>query len=144
MTWEIEGVFYFITSSTSYGKFRCLWHKACEKRSQEQNRQVALKRLRLKLAIEHRCSERAEELPSPFWKNRFPAGKLKINSAHEDFPTVLAEALDVLSAHGMELRETAEHLGCSSSQLTHLFKQEPKAVSWVNRQRQELGFHRLK
>lgn len=118
--------------------------ESCEKRSQEQNRQTAIRRLRLKLALEFRCPERAPELPTSFWTKRFPAGKLKISVNHEDYPTALAEALDVLFENGMEFRESAEQLGCSSSQLAHLLKQEPKAVHLVNQKRQELGFHLIK
>ncbi|MCA9041893.1 MAG: peptide chain release factor-like protein [Planctomycetaceae bacterium] len=118
--------------------------EATEKRSQEANRQQALKRLRLKLAVEVRQLERLDDLPSPLWKKRFPQGKLNISPNHEDFPIVLAEALDVLQGHEYEMNQAAIHLGCSSSQLARLLKLEPSAFAEVNRIRSKLGYHTLK
>ncbi len=64
-------------------------------------------------------------------------------ASHVDFPALLAEALDTLSAHGMDPKQAAVALGCSVSQLVKLLKKEPHALASVNRHRQEQGLHPL-
>ncbi|QDU81296.1 Peptide chain release factor 1 [Polystyrenella longa] len=118
--------------------------EANEERSQPANQRKALKRLRLKLAVEIRQPERLDQIPSQFWKNRFPTGRLQISAKHEEFPVVLAEALDALQGNDYEVNRAAIQLGCSGSQLTKLLKQEQTAWVEVNRIRSELGYHKLK
>ena len=62
----------------------------------------------------------------------------------DDFPAILAEALNVLAAYGWESKETAGALGCSSSQLVKLLKLEPQAFVELNRRRGDLGLKPLK
>ena len=56
---------------------------------------------------------------------------------------LLAEALDVLHASGDDPRAAAEALGCSSSQLIKLLKEQPRALSQVNGRRRQAGRHPL-
>ena len=56
---------------------------------------------------------------------------------------MLAEALDALAQHEADLKPAAEALGCTASQLIKLLKREPRALTLINRQRQERGLHRL-
>ena len=51
-----------------------------------------------------------------------------MNPEHEDFPALLAEALDVLHVVGDEPRAAAEALGCSPTQLMKLLKEEPRRL----------------
>ncbi|MEZ6047933.1 MAG: peptide chain release factor-like protein [Planctomycetaceae bacterium] len=118
--------------------------EANEARSQEANRLRAIKRLRLKLALEIRQPERAEQLPSAAWQKRFPKGRLEINPEHDDFPGLLAEVLDILDSNQYEIKKSAVQLGCSGSQLTRFLKLDLQAWGQVNRVRQALGFHTLK
>ncbi len=111
--------------------------EANERRSQEQNRQVAIHRLRVKLAIEFRAA--AEPPVSSLWRSRSTGGKLSVNPEHGDFPALLAEALDVTANVDFELAAAAEQLGISSSQLVKFLKVEPAALTWVNRERQARG-----
>jgi hypothetical protein len=62
---------------------------------------------------------------------------------HDDFPALLAEALDALANSGWEPRGAAEQLGCTSSQLVRFVKLEPAAFTELNRRRSELGLHPL-
>lgn len=118
--------------------------EASERRSQAENRRVALQRLRLKLAIEYR-SARVEPIPSPseLWLRRTRGGKVQVAIDHHDFPTLLAEVLDRLQDHDHNLSQTAEALQVSASQLTKLFRKHPPALQKVNQWRQERGLRKL-
>jgi hypothetical protein len=111
--------------------------EANERRSQEQNRQVALHRLRIKLAITHRTNPAS--VPSELWQARTAGGKLSVNGEHDDFPGLLAEALDWIAVAEFDLAGAAESLGVSSSQLVKLLKIEPETLALVNRERQAHG-----
>lgn len=112
---------------------------ATERRSQHDNRRIALKRLRLKLAIEHRPrprkSEPATTSPSALWQSRIKDKRLVLSPDHADFPTLLAEALDTLEACARDHAKAAAFLGISPSQFIKLLKKEPAALAFVNQQR---------
>ena len=112
--------------------------EANERRSQEQNRQVAVQRLRVKLAVEVRTQ--AESSLSVLWQSRTVGGKLAINVEHDDFPALLAEALDSVASVDFDLAAASQHLGVSSSQLVKFLKAEPAALAAVNRERLSQGF----
>jgi hypothetical protein len=110
--------------------------EASERRSQEQNRQVAVRRLRTNLAIHHRTPVSAEDYePTALWQDRCRNRRISVNPRHEDFPAILAEALNLLAACDWEPREAAPRLTCSPSQLVKLIQLEPHAFIEVNRQR---------
>lgn len=113
---------------------------ASDSRSQRQNQQAALFRLRLRFALEQRATTLPE--PSELWRGRCRGGKLRVNEAHEDFPALLSEALDVVW-ETQELKAAAERLTVSSSQLIRFFKQEPKAMVFVNSLRASQGLNPL-
>ncbi|MCO6456334.1 MAG: peptide chain release factor-like protein [Pirellulaceae bacterium] len=118
--------------------------EATERRSQEENRQVAIGRLRLNLALRVRSVRAVDQVPSPLWRTRATAaGRLSISPRHPDFPALLAEALDLLETSGWEPRTAAERLGVTASQLIRLLKLEPQALVLLNSQRQQRGLHRL-
>jgi hypothetical protein len=120
--------------------------EANERRSQGQNRSVAIRRLRLLLATEVRtlASGSPPPSPSPLWHARCVGGKLRINPDHDDFPLLLAEALDVLAAHEWDTRSAAAHLGCSTTQLVRFLGEEPRALLELNKRREEAGLRPLK
>lgn len=117
--------------------------EASERRSQAENRSVALFRLRLNLALEVRTEPSDGGMVSPLWRSRCPAGRIIINPNHDDFPTLLAEALDVLAERQMDVKSAAEVLGSTSSQLTKFLKLEPRAFLQVNAARKERGLRPL-
>ncbi|MDB5353191.1 MAG: prfA 2 [Planctomycetota bacterium] len=117
--------------------------EANERRSQSQNREVALFRLRLLLAIEVRVQREPGAMPGRLWQSRCVAGRILINPKHDDFPAILAEALDFLDRENGDLRAAGEALGCTMSQLTRFLKQEPRAFAAINRRRQSLGLRPL-
>lgn len=113
--------------------------EASERRSQAQNHDAAVFRLRVHLAVQVRAEVPGDFTPSPLWKSRCRDGRVVVNSGHDDFPALLAEALDVVTAHQMEIKPAAEALGCTTSQLIKLLQAEPQAILLVNRERQARG-----
>lgn len=118
--------------------------EANERRSQAENLSVALFRLRLNLALEIRRSRVPEETPGPLWQSRCPGGRINVSASHEDFPALLAEALDVIAACDADAKAAAAALGCTASQLVKLLKKEPRAMILLNRWRRERGLRPLK
>ena len=117
--------------------------EASERRSQAQNRSVALFRLRVNLALEVRHLRGLEHVPSPLWQSRCGGKALKLSGAHDDFPALLAEALDVLAELEFEPKPAAGVLGCTPSQLIRLLKLDPRALTAVNCQRRERELHAI-
>ncbi|HJN12849.1 MAG TPA: peptide chain release factor-like protein [Pirellulaceae bacterium] len=119
--------------------------EASERRSQEQNRVMALFRLRVNLALEVRMEcDLTKQKPSDLWQNRCRSGRIAINTTHVDFPQMLAEALDVLAASEFDVKAAAKWLACSTTQLVKLLHQESRAIQAVNRRRRDAGLYPLR
>jgi hypothetical protein len=115
--------------------------EANERRSQAENREQAIRRLRVKLAIAVR-SQPAQEppaVPSTLWQRRCAAGRIAVSIAHEDYPTILAEALDTIAVAEFDAPAAARWLGVSVSQLMKLLRREPSAWKLVNDARRTRG-----
>src|SRR6188768_845238 len=82
--------------------------EASERRSQDLNRQAALQRLRINLALECREAVDSGQGPSETWTLRVRARQIAVSVEHSDFPALLAEALDRLSACDWDVAATAE------------------------------------
>jgi hypothetical protein len=121
--------------------------EASERRTQGENRRAALDRLRIELALNVRrpMGQGGDNRfrPSALWRSRCHGGRIAVNPEHDDFPAILAEALDVLRALGEDPRCAAEALGCSPSQLIKLLREEPRALAQVNASRRQAGRHPL-
>ena len=115
--------------------------EATERRSQEKNRQLAIFRMRLRLAVQLRCQPTDD--PSTLWETRRQGTRISVNPEHDDFPTLLAEALDQF-VHLGDVREAAQRLSVSTSQLAKLFGKHPPALQFVNAHRREQGLPPLK
>lgn len=113
-----------------------------ERRSQAENRGMALKRLRLKLALEHR--EPASPTASATWRRRTRGSQLVISAGHDDYPALVAEALDRLQGTRWQMAPAADALGISTSQLIGLFRKTPAAWGAVNAFRAAIGLPTLK
>lgn len=113
--------------------------EASERRSQKENLDTAVFRLRVNMALEFRATPQDPRRPSPLWMSRCKNGQLAVNPRHRDFPALLAEALDVAARHDMTVKPTAEFLGCTASQLTRFLKLDPRALKLVNDQRRATG-----
>jgi len=122
--------------------------QASERRSQQQNRSAALKRLRVKLAIHHRTpgglpGRSAAPPPSDLWRSRVKDKRIACNVDHADYPALLAEAMDHLAWCNLAPADAAKRLGVSTSQLIKLISKEPAALEQVNRDREARGMKRL-
>lgn len=116
---------------------------AAERRSQEANRQVAIFRLRILLAIRIRTVCDASVQPSLLWQQRCRQQKISCNESHEDFPTLLAEAMDAIDAKDLDVQRAAASLGCSATQLIRFIAREAEALEWLNLRREQKGLRRL-
>jgi len=115
-----------------------------ERRSQLENQQAALARLRVKLALEVRVSRPQEAIPSALWRSRCRNGRISVSADHSDFPSLLAEALDVIAQADGDVKTAARDLACTSSQLVGFLQKEPRGLTFVNEQRQSRGLSLLR
>jgi hypothetical protein len=116
---------------------------AAEKRSQEANRQEAVFRLRLLLAVRVRTVTSAEVIPSELWKARCRNQKVSCSEQHQDFPSMLCEALDAIDAKEHDVRRAAAALGCSTTQLIRFIAKNSEAWTVMNGERVARGLNRL-
>ncbi len=108
--------------------------EASERRSQRDNHNAAVFRLRMKLAVAVR--EPWVE-PSPLWRSRCASRRIAVNPEHTDAPAILAESLDAAAAQGWDDKATADALNVSRSQLLKWWRGFPAALETVNRRRDE-------
>lgn len=127
--------------------------EANERRSQADNRRVAIQRLRLRLAVEHRApvatpdveaDNVAAKQPSTLWRSRVTGDRIRVSAEHDDFPAILAELLDHMWSVEFDLSATSEHFEVSSSQLVALLRSHPPALAAVNAARVKLSLHKLR
>src|SRR6185312_10511041 len=102
--------------------------EASERRSQAENLRIALFRLRVNLALEIRRPVKSGPATTELWESRCQAGRITLSARHDDFPAVLAEALDMIEACAADVKQAALTLGCTATQLTKLLKLEPRAL----------------
>nr|WP_201723868.1 peptide chain release factor-like protein [Rhodopirellula sp. SM50] len=115
--------------------------EATERRSQAQNREVALQRLRYLLAIEVRT-------PSPLdpsdWqadgdeatiRRRYTNHSFRLNESNADKPALLALVLNDLWVAGGQPSLITETWSVSTSKIVSLIRSYAPALTWVNRVR---------
>lgn len=112
---------------------------AGERRSAQENKRVAVRRLRTELAICARAPVPLGEIGSDVWRSRVNDGKIVCNHDHRDYPAMLAEALDVIHASGLDMKRSAVRLCCTRSQLIKLVAKEPRALAALNEVRAARG-----
>jgi len=117
---------------------------AGERRSAEENKRVALRRLRTELAICARAPVPLGEIGSAMWRARVQGGKIACNHDHRDYPAMLAEALDIIWNASLDMKRSALRLSCTRSQLIKLIAKEPRALAALNEAREAKGKHALK
>jgi hypothetical protein len=121
--------------------------QAGERRSLDLNRTTAIFRLRRELALKIRSARAAPEggplelpAPSALWQSRVSRSRrLVISARHDDFPALLAEALDALDDAADDVARAARGLGVTPSQLVKFLGQEPAALSELNQRRRRRG-----
>ena len=114
---------------------------ANERRAQGENLKMAVRRLRVRLAVEVRVPWTQ---PSPCWQRRSQGPRLTVSKNHEEFPQLLAEALDALSETDWQHQPAAQALGCSATQLVRFLRSEPSAIGLLNDKRMAIGLGPLR
>lgn len=127
---------------------------AGERRSQIENKQVAVRRLRLLLATQHRCAPPSargrtlDELLAPsgsdLWRSRRSGTRIVCNPEHHDFAPLLAEALDIIADSDWDAAKAARRLEISTSQLVRFVQDHPPAMQVWNAERVKHGMRLLK
>ena len=117
--------------------------QASEARSQNKNKTVAIGRLRTNLAIAVRTELSQAAVASERWNARLNKRKIEVSHKHQDFPALLAEALDFIHLHDLNLVAAAQPLGTSTSQLTKVIKRCPQAIAMVNAKRKAAGLKKI-
>ena len=110
---------------------------AGERRSAQDNTRVALRRLRLLLAVRARAP--VEAAGSRLWHSRVAAGKIACSADHRDYPAMLAEAFDVIYDAQLDIKRASLRLLCSRSQLIRFIAKEPAALVALNEARTAKG-----
>jgi hypothetical protein len=118
--------------------------EANERRSQVENRRVALARLRRVLAVTIRTAWDVESPLPELWQSRVRGGRIVVSPEHRDVPGLLAIALDCLAAHDWDAGCAAEALGCSTTQLVRFLGVEPAALARLNEERRARGLRALR
>ena len=118
--------------------------RAGERRSVRENKPVAIRRLRLALATGHRVGVPDGDCRTALWRERVRKQKIVLSTKHHDFPAMLAEALDMIDACGLDMKRASARLECSASQLVKLVKEHPPAWVAMNRQRESRGLKPLR
>lgn len=111
--------------------------EANERRSQADNRRVALFRLRINLALRFRHDRSPNAAPSELWLSRCRHQRIQVNPSHIDFPSLLAEALDTLATSNWDVADAADFLNVTSTQLVKFLKLEPRAFALLNTEREQ-------
>lgn len=115
---------------------------ATERRSQRENRQNALKRLREAIAVGVRC----EPPTQVCWPEGFQIHReqLRVSEKNPACWHVLALALDELAAATGQIARAAARLGVTTSSLTRFLAEHPKAWAEANRIRKTAGLPPLR
>ncbi len=117
---------------------------AGENRSATENKSLAFTRLRLALAVQVRMPVPLGDARSELWVSRTNGGKIVCSTKHRDYPTLLAEALDMISACRYDAKKAAIRLDVTTTQLVRFVAEHAPALVWWNARREELGLHGLK
>lgn len=110
---------------------------ASEKRSQGENRLVAIHRLRCALAVAVRGNQASSVdaimPPSEEWISYTKAGRIRVSESNQDFPAVLSEALDALHEADWEVSAASVRLNVTATQLVKLLGMYAPALEELNR-----------
>ncbi len=120
---------------------------ASERRTQNENRKVAILRLRCRLAVELRPASgivstahvSVGKSTSETWQRYCRNGRIDIAETNTDWPAILAEVIGLMCVCDWNISSVATTLGTSSSQLVKLLKKHSPAFSLFNQERKARG-----
>ncbi|XZE52096.1 peptide chain release factor family protein [Planctomycetaceae bacterium SH139] len=114
--------------------------EAAERRSQVDNRRMAIRRLREALAVELRTAELSEGCVEGDRLRAAYRGKhFRVASDNLDRPALLALLLDDLWSAEGDTQPVAASWQTTASQIVRFLKTTPPAFQWLNRLRDEHG-----
>ena len=101
---------------------------AQESRSPQTNRIRALRRLRLRIALELRSpfDPSDPQLAPEFLAQRSSQGRLGVNTHNPAYPVIVATALDAFAAAEGSYAQAARPLGLTTSQLLRFLRADPQ------------------
>lgn len=102
-----------------------------ESRSQHENRHHALKKMRMKIALEIRSD------------GKKGIDKFEISVSNPRYPLFAALLLDSLNDYGFRIRDCAQFLHMSTGQLIRLLEKDPEIWRKVNSERKTIGLKAL-
>ncbi len=118
-----------------------LMGNAVEDRSQHSNKRRAIRRLRETIALSVRTDiDPGSYEPSACLRSYLRAGgPLKVSTRNEDYPCVVAEVLDVLTACEIRVSDAASLLTLNTAHLVGFFEADPHLWKRVNELRRIAG-----
>lgn len=112
-----------------------IFASAGEARSQGENRQRAMHRLRCALAVGIRHENLVPSIgPSELWRRYCRGQRIRVADTNQEFPAILAEALDTLAIYDWDPAQAGKALGVSATQIVGLVAQYPPALELLNEQ----------
>jgi hypothetical protein len=108
---------------------------AGESRSQHRNRDVAMDRLRLQIAIHLREAVDLSRYPDP--------KRLDVSHKSADYPGVVGAVLDVLDSVGWSISDAAKIVGVTTSPLVGFLRADAMVWTEVNQRRKKMGLRTL-
>lgn len=118
--------------------------EANERRSLEENRKIAVQRLRVRLAVIMRIPNEPSTQLSDLWQRRQSGGRIDVSQSHADYPAVLAEALDRVAAFDYKIADAAKSLRVTTSALVRLIAKSTDALIVVNKERAARSMPKLR
>lgn len=119
-----------------------------ESRSQAENKEIALRRLRAQFALRFREPISLESYaPSPRLAALVAGGAAPLGEKTRQTPgfwIAMGELLDVFLSDGCEVRATAERLGIGSSALSKLLLRDEGVAKVVNEERAQRGLRPMR
>jgi hypothetical protein len=111
---------------------------AVESRSQHENRERAIRRLRQAIALTQRNTIESQAAhPEFFTAALLRDASLHVNEKHSDYYLIVQHILDVLASSGVSVSDAAERLGISTGQLIRFLKDDPKLWEQANQMRRK-------
>jgi hypothetical protein len=108
---------------------------AGESRSQERNRQMAINRLRHRMALKVREAVVPSRWPNP--------AVVEVSRRTRTYYTVMGMILDTLKYSNWSISDTAKLIGLSTGQLVAFLREDPQLWTEVNNQRKQAGLRGL-
>ena len=110
-----------------------------ERREIERNQQLAVRRLRVRVALETRfpCAAPATALA-------FPGSRGRVNVDNPKYPLFVAQMLDIVAGNQGQIRPAAEAFGLSTSALNRILYADKTLLTEIQSLRQDNGLKPLR